>query len=45
MEMAEIHFFGSISGYRIKNCNHNNDVTELGKIYISAVLKCQRKWL
>jgi hypothetical protein len=38
-------FFRGISGYRMKNCKHNNDITELGIIYINTIRKCQRKWL
>lgn len=38
-------FFRGISGYRMKNCKHNNDLTELGIIYINTIWNCQRKWL
>jgi hypothetical protein len=40
MGMAEIHFFSRITGCRIKNCEHNNDITELGITYISTERNC-----
>jgi hypothetical protein len=40
MGMAEIHFFGRIPGYRMKNCKHNNDITEMGITYINTVRNC-----
>lgn len=37
--------FRGISDYRMKNCKHNNNITELGIIYINTIRNCRRKWL
>jgi hypothetical protein len=34
-------FLRGISGYRIKNCKHNNDIREVGIICINTIRKYQ----